>query len=365
MDRTYTASPGAAYFLGANTPGGFYSLFSELTGPGGGRRLLIVKGGPGTGKSTLMKRLAAEAERRGLYCERIFCSSDPQSLDAVILPGLRLSVADGTPPHALEPRYPGAFETLIDLGRFRDDRPLRAAADEIVALTDRNRDAHAECTAFLKAAGSVAGEVEAAAAEALQTEKLQRFARRLAETLCPAASSGPGRREVRFLSALTPQGLTVFYDTFYSRCEHTVALRDPYGAAAPAILETVYRTADAAGLDTVRCVCPMSCGQKLEHLLVPQLGLGLCTANDFHPFEEPAQKTVNCLSFYRAERLKAQKNRLRFCRRAQRELLDAALEKLSAAKKLHDELERYYIRAMDFPALNAYAEALLGELFGE
>jgi Cdc6-like AAA superfamily ATPase len=54
-----------SYFLGANTPYGFYSLFNELYNPDSDDKIYLIKGGPGTGKSSIMKRVASEAEKNG------------------------------------------------------------------------------------------------------------------------------------------------------------------------------------------------------------------------------------------------------------------------------------------------------------
>ena len=51
-----------SFFMGANSPAGFVSLFDDLYNPKGTRRCYIIKGGPGTGKSRLMKKIAAAAE---------------------------------------------------------------------------------------------------------------------------------------------------------------------------------------------------------------------------------------------------------------------------------------------------------------
>ena len=95
----HTAEP-LHFFLGANTPQGFVSRFDQLADPAGGWREFVIKGGPGTGKSTLMKRVAAAAEGRCEQIELIHCSSDADSLDGVILHDVKTSIADGTSPHA-------------------------------------------------------------------------------------------------------------------------------------------------------------------------------------------------------------------------------------------------------------------------
>ncbi len=93
-----------SYFLGANTPGGFYSLMDKLLDPSKARAIYILKGGPGCGKSTLMKKLGAWAEELGHTPEYIWCSGDPDSLDGVIFPDLGVAVADGTAPHGAAPK---------------------------------------------------------------------------------------------------------------------------------------------------------------------------------------------------------------------------------------------------------------------
>ena len=85
-----------SYFLGSSGKNGFFSCFSQLTPKIEGQYTYIIKGGPGTGKSTLMRKIADEMEKKDINCERIFCSSDPDSLDGVIFPSLRVSICDGT-----------------------------------------------------------------------------------------------------------------------------------------------------------------------------------------------------------------------------------------------------------------------------
>lgn len=85
------------FFLGANTPQGFVSRFDQLTDSQDGWRKFVIKGGPGSGKSTLMKKVVQQFEKEGI--EIIHCSSDVDSLDGVIVPSRKFCIADGTSPH--------------------------------------------------------------------------------------------------------------------------------------------------------------------------------------------------------------------------------------------------------------------------
>ena len=87
------------YFLGANSRNGFFSLYDGFVDPEAGDFLYVIKGGPGCGKSTLMKRVGKAAENAGLPVEYVLCSGDPDSLDGVWLPTLHTGFVDGTAPH--------------------------------------------------------------------------------------------------------------------------------------------------------------------------------------------------------------------------------------------------------------------------
>ena len=92
-----------SYFLGANSYRGFYSLYDDLISLPDVSRLFIIKGGAGCGKSTFMKTIATAANDAGLDVERVLCSGDPESLDGIFIPRLRVAYVDGTAPHAAVP----------------------------------------------------------------------------------------------------------------------------------------------------------------------------------------------------------------------------------------------------------------------
>ena len=56
------------FFLGANTGAGFVSLYPAFAAPEDGAFVWYIKGGPGNGKSTLMRRAAERAEGCALHC---------------------------------------------------------------------------------------------------------------------------------------------------------------------------------------------------------------------------------------------------------------------------------------------------------
>ncbi|MCL2546445.1 MAG: hypothetical protein FWE06_04535 [Oscillospiraceae bacterium] len=84
------------FFLGSNTPDGFYSFYDQLIDLQAAQAVYILKGGPGCGKSTLIR---AVAEMVGEQPQYIACGADPASMDAVCFPQRHVAVVDGTAPH--------------------------------------------------------------------------------------------------------------------------------------------------------------------------------------------------------------------------------------------------------------------------
>ncbi len=126
------------YYAGGNTARGFYDLFDSITE--GLEKVFILKGGPGTGKSTLLKKVASSLNQTGEDIELIHCASAPGSLDGVIFPHLKAGIFDGTAPHVIEPKAPGAIEEYVNLGKGWDSKKLAGSRDEILLLNKQRKD---------------------------------------------------------------------------------------------------------------------------------------------------------------------------------------------------------------------------------
>ena len=86
-------------FPGGNTSRGFFSYYSHILSQEAARRIFVIKGGPGVGKSTFMKKIGSELLERGYDIEFMHCSSDNNSLDGLVIPELGIAMIDGTAPH--------------------------------------------------------------------------------------------------------------------------------------------------------------------------------------------------------------------------------------------------------------------------
>lgn len=146
-----------SYFAASNSYQGFINYFDKIFSPEIMDRIFILKGGPGTGKSTIMKRLSNELIEKQYTVHEIYCSSDPKSLDGVIAEkdNHRVAILDGTAPHEIDAIIPGAVDEIINLGDNWDDRWLSGKKEEIKQLSLEKKNSYQTGYNYLQIAGKI------------------------------------------------------------------------------------------------------------------------------------------------------------------------------------------------------------------
>lgn len=340
------------FFLGANSGEGFSSLYSGLTG-GRLEELAIIKGGPGCGKSTLMRRLAAAEGARGGRVAYIHCSGDPASLDGAVFIDRRTAIVDGTAPHVLEPTCALAYERYIDLTRCCDCAAARQRRAQLVALTETYRAQYREAYRLLRAVDAVTSERRALLHGHFDRDApVRRVETILARTL--PDTTGDGRVERVFLGGLTHLGDICRFDTVDALCPRVCAFYDSAGLGAAALAH-VCRAARARGLSVLACQNPDR-AREVQHVLLPSCGLAFITTNARIPYPGKPWRTVRLDAWATGQLTRAQRAQLRLLRRVENSLRADAVAALARAKAAHDALEACYRPCVDFTAVAAVAE---------
>ena len=278
------AQPQVRFFLGANSPGGFYSLYDQLIDPAQAEEIYILKGGPGCGKSSLMHRVAEAVEAHGLSVEYIDCSGDPDSLDAIVIPQLKTALVDGTAPHVVEPRFPGAVECYVNLGDYYDHDALRQVKGEIISCMKGYKGCYQRAYRCLTAAAQIGEDMRSLLCTQALEEKMAKRARGILSREVRKAGSDSGRPVQRFLGGVTWKGELCQFSTADLLCKRIYELSDPYGLAH-GMLTHLAHGAMAAGHDVIVCPSPMF-PDRMEHLLIPSLSLGFVSSTPALPYEK-------------------------------------------------------------------------------
>jgi len=159
-------------FFGASTPAGAMDFIESLTADISKRYLL--KGRPGTGKSTLLRKVAAASAERGLDTEVYSCAFDSNSLDMIIWPELDICLFDSTAPHLYQPSR--ASDEVIDMYEEcvkpgTDEKYERELAD----ITRRYKETVKSGTDFLAKAKDLLDELLGIYAGAADSDEIQRL----------------------------------------------------------------------------------------------------------------------------------------------------------------------------------------------
>lgn len=352
--------PKVTFFLGANTPSGFYSLYDQMLDPDTAQRIFLLKGGAGCGKSSLMRRVAAALEETGEPVEYICCSGDPDSLDAVIFPRLHAAIADATAPHVIEPQLAGVVESYVDLGRFYDHAALALQRQDIETATAGYKGHYKRAYHCLSAAAQLFEDTRLLLfTPALEAKALKR-ARGILSREVKKTGRQPGRAVQRFLGSVSCQGVTCRFDTANVLCHRVYELVDSYGLAA-GMLTALAAGAMSAGYDVILCPSPLF-PDRAEHLLIPELGLAFLTSTPSLPYPGRPYRRVRLDAMADSDLLRQYKARLKFSRKVYAALLAEGVEALAQAKAQHDQLEALYNPHVDFDGVYRQAQDLTQEL---
>ncbi|MBQ9131781.1 MAG: hypothetical protein IJX62_04850 [Clostridia bacterium] len=346
-----------AYFAASNSANGFRSYYSECFDADRVRRVYAVKGGPGTGKSRFLREVAACGEANGWSCEYIYCSSDPDSLDGMILSRGDACVAlmDATAPHVYEPSHPGIREEIVNLGVFWSTERLTAHAEQITALNKEKSKAYRRAYRYLAGVGDMTRVRDELVAPFVRREKLRRFAQRLVK----GSPDGKGFSSQPALIHSVGMRGRVGFDTYFAQADRIYRIEDCRGAGQ-------YLMAELGNLAPgkkwkLRVSYDPIQPEKLDGLFLCDSGIAFVIC----PAEEcgyPARQ-IDIRRLVDTAGLNSVRKELNYAEQMRRAMLAGAVEAMDAVKDAHFRIEELYVDAMDFAAKEKFTKKFCQQLF--
>ena len=343
------------FFAAANTENGFFCLFDEVFTPEKFRRIYILKGGPGTGKSTLMLRIGKAAEEKGYDVEYICCSSDPDSLDGILIDGLSVAVLDGTSPHITDPVYPGAVERIVNLGEAFDFHLLEEKRSDLLPLLQAKKDSYRTAYRFLSAAGRIEKENDELMRSFYLADKANAAVKRLIATF---RNKGNGEVRNRYISAICGKGIYRL-DTLTAQANKIYAVTDKNGSGY-LFMDTLYENLCAERFALTVCRSPVT-GERTEVIFLEEERILFTVADDRELLV--ADKVINSMRFVDKEKMAQKRQRLRFIEKCKSAVLDGAASCFEEAAVFHKEAERLYGACIDFAKVTAMMKKIISEIF--
>lgn len=345
-------------FPGGNTPLGFYSYYDNIIDRTKAKHVYCLKGGPGVGKSSYMKRVANEMEALGESIEYLHCSSDPHSLDGIHIVNHGIVLVDGTAPHVTDPVYPGAVDEIINLGDFWHLDGIKAHRDAIIATQHNISYEFSRAYKFLAAAANIDEDTNSIYRNVTDEVELDKLAIYLSDKIFKGTGKGEASRARRlFASAVTPAGLVNYSDTVLNACERVYALRIGDGVCsfggADMIMNRLAEDIKRYGYMCELFYCPMKPTSRIEHIVIPELKTGITVLNKYNNDETVATEIIELMQCVNRAKLRERADKLDENNEMYNRLLMYAERALKDAYWLHNTLEAYYIPNIDFDAVNA------------
>lgn len=360
ISQTIRSTGEDAYFAASNSAGGFHSYYPACFDHARVGRLYAVKGGPGTGKSRFLREVAKRGEADGWHAEYIYCSSDPDSLDGVILTkegSDGIALLDATAPHVYEPNRPGYREEIVNLGAFWNADRLRAETDRIVGLNRKKQNAYRRAYRYLAGYGEMTAVRDELVAPFLRKDAIRAYAERLMKDI------PDGERFSEQLALICSVGMSgvVAFDTYFALAEKRYLVEDCRGSAW-AMMGELYRIAIKKKL-AVRVSHDPIQTEKIDGLYLSEEKMAFVISRG-EKIGFPC-RSVSTRRFVETENMHDVRGEVNFAERMRRAMLEGALEQLEEVKTVHFAIEDIYIKTMDFEAKENFTKAFCKSLFGK
>jgi len=344
-------------YPGGNTYKGFYSYYDYILDQQSAKRIIVIKGGPGVGKSAFMKQLGKSMNERGFDVEYHHCSSDNNSIDGVVFPQVKVALIDGTAPHIVDPKNPGGVDEIIHLGDYWDEEAMIKNKELIIKDNTEVGRLFRRAYGYLAAAKGAYDNIKKNLEEATDFAKVNRVGVELINEIFDDQNYAEslGKERHLFGSAITPDGIKDYLETLIEPNEKVYVLKGKYDSGRSEILVKVGKLAIEKGYD-VEFFHNHFVPEKVDNIVIKDIKTAVTTSSKFDVGNNKAFDLDECLKqeilLKREEELKLDKEKFE-------ELINLAVKNVNRAKKVHDHMETYYIPNMDFEAVDYLRENTL------
>ena len=342
------------FFPGGNTPKGFYSYYQYIAGQKESEQIICIKGGPGTGKSTFMKSVAEHFLNKGEDVDCFWCSSDPDSLDAILLRQRHIAFMDGTSPHVMDPQNPGAVDTILHLGDYWDNAGIKENKDSILKSGSIIKKWFECAYANLKAAAVLREQIRRIYKDNTYRGELYKVTAEITdnELIGRPVTISEGKCRKYFASAITYKGHLTHMKSLVRDYRKLYLFASPVGFDINDTMQMISESFIHRGLCIEQFYCPMDPESMIEHILIPELEVGFLTLNDYHDMELWESNaeiiTIDMREFIDWNSIEKYGRVIASFEADSSSLMTNAIEYLGKAKDEHDVLEGYYITNMNF-----------------
>lgn len=353
------------YFPGGNTSKGFFSFYDYLIGPDA-TKVYIIKGGPGVGKSTFMRKIGETVLDLGYDVEYHCCSSDNGSLDGIAIPSHGIALLDGTAPHVVDPRNPGAVDEILHLGDHWSSEGIAGNKQDILATSREVGRLFRRAYSYLASAKIFLDEVESyyQDTDALDVGALDKLCLELTHEIFGGQTQLTEKSKARhlFITAITPEGSVSHLDTVVDHLSKRYIISGDDGTGKTTLVKRLMDAAMIRGFNVEAYHCALN-PDNIDHLVIPALDIAVINSVEPH-FYKPKEgdKVIDTMQFVNPVLNKQYLTEKTTAREMYRRCMELAVEFIAKAKAGHDRMESFYIPFMNFDEVNVRRDKTLAKI---
>lgn len=332
------------YFVGNNTGHGFYSNYEKELDTM--NQVILLKGGPGTGKSSILKRLYSLSKTKGYDCELWYCSGDPQSLDGVYIKDIKVAVVDATAPHAIGADLPIIKDVIFDLATSLDKDKLMAYKEDIKLLVNDKKQCFMRAYQYLKCALCHLTTQLELENNLVNMTQIKEIARTFVDELSTKTSIKNRTRKL-FSRAICPSGENEYFDHLKGK---KITIVDGLQRAKNIFFDEIA----SFGIGDIYLLNP------LEPDIIEGIVAGdRCIVSSKSHLDKSKCDIIK-LPFIENEKI------LQFAQDEKNNItlqIAFAVEYLNMARENHLKIEKYFVSAMDFASNEKIYNCIVSEIF--
>jgi tRNA uridine 5-carbamoylmethylation protein Kti12 len=339
------------YLAAANTSEGYVSFFKYLLEDA--KRVYILKGGPGCGKSTFMRKMGEELLSDGFDIDFIHSSDDSSSLDAIFIHDVNTVILDGNAPHIIDPKYPGAVERILDFGDYWDIDYLRNNVNEIKYYIDDIENEYKKFYIQLKCCKSIHDRWEAEYIKGMNFKKSEEITQKIINEVIRIKNNKPAKEWHRFSGAMTSEGQLCFYENLTQNIKNKYVVKGRPGTGKSTMTKKVAKAAMENGYDVEFYHCSFD-PKSIDMIIIPEISFALLDGTAPHVFDpEKGDKLIDMFTCIDRGIVHEEEMPIKQIEEEYSNEMYKAKKTYKRIKELHDALEKYYTDAMDFNDVNA------------
>ncbi|MGO4886486.1 PRK06851 family protein [Anaerobacillus sp. MEB173] len=352
------------YYAGGNTSIGYYSLFNEIVKDLS--HVYILKGGPGTGKSTFIKKIGEVLADKGYSLEYFSNPTDPKSYDGVIIPKLNIGVFSGSAPQNLEPAYPGVIGKVIDLQQYCNGEKLNIHHDEIIKYTNEMQEQVELAYKKFADGVSVHNKKEEIYLSSMDFKKADAVTEKLIKTIFESGFSKGEQQKSRYLffGAATPEGALNYIENITSDVAKRYIIKGRSGSGKSTVMRKIGAEAQRLGYSVDYFQCGLD-PTSLDMVIIQPLNVAVLDGTAPHVID-PSRETDEVVDMFELcmnPQVEVDyANKLEELTKTYKGIMKEGTWHLQVANRLLHVLEEYYRKAMDFEQVDKKREEIVKEI---